>query len=184
MYFIPESKADGDVFINGENKDYREWQRLGYVTILPGNEVDSEAVVRWYWDMFQMYNVKPFKIGYDNWNAKGMVQSLERYFGEDIAIRVRMDFNSLSNPMRVLGADLKDKKVNYDNNGLSKWCLKNVAIKTNNLGQIMPVKVQGNSSNRIDGALSKIICYNVKSIYLTDFTFVSNSNRINVEAGD
>ena len=181
MYFIPESKADGDFVINSEKKNYRDWQSKGYVTILPGTEVNYDAIVQWLWDMYTLYDIKPFKIGYDQWHAKGLIKEIIKYFGDDVCEKVRMDFSSLSNPMRSLGADLKNHIVNYDRNEISKWCLKNVAIKTNNIGQIMPIKVQGQSSNRIDGALSKIICYAVKSMYMSDFTLLLKSSIMNMK---
>lgn len=173
MYFIPESKVDGDFIINSEKRDYRTWAQKGYVTILPGTEVNYDAIVQYLYDLFMMYNVRPFKIGYDQWHAKGLVKQLEATFGEGVCEKVKMDFMSLSNPMRALSADFKKHIVNYDNNEVSKWCLKNVALKTNNIGQIMPIKVQGKHGNRIDGALSKIICYAVKSMYYSDFTLLN-----------
>lgn len=181
MYFIPESKANGDLTINNEKKNYREWERKGYVTILPGTEVNYDAIVQYMWDVYQMYNIKPFKIGYDQWHAKGLIKEITYRFGEDLCEKVRMDFSTLSNPMRSLSADLKNHIVNYDSNEISRWCLKNVAVKTNNIGQIMPIKVQGKSGNRIDGALSKIICYAVKSMYYSDFTILNKSSIINME---
>ena len=37
---------------------------------------------------------------------------------------------TMSNPMKELEADLKDKKVNYNNNPILKWCLLNTADGT------------------------------------------------------
>lgn len=168
MYFIPESKARGENNTNLEKKNYFDWMQQKLVIILPGNEVNYDSITEYMWSLYENYRLKPFKIGYDNWNAKGLVQDLENKFGEGITERVRMDFNTLSNPMRALGADLKDGNVNYQNNEMTRWCLKNVAVKTNNTGQIMPVKVQG-SGMRIDGAVTMMICYNIKTNYRTEF---------------
>lgn len=181
MYFIPETKATNNIRINNEKKDYLDWATKGYVTILPGSEVNYDAVVQWLWDMYTTYGVRPYKIGYDQWHAKGLVKEIEYRFGTNVCEKVGMDFNNLSNPMRCLGSDLKMHLVNYDANEVSKWCLKNVAIKTNNLGQIMPIKVQGKSENRIDGAVTKIICYAIKASFITDFTLLNRSTIINGE---
>lgn len=181
IYFVPETKATEDFVINSEKKNYLEWAQKGYVVILPGSEINYSAITQYLWDMYNQYNIKPYKIGYDQWHAKGLVKELSRLFGDDICEKVRMDFSTLSNPMRSLGADLKAHKVIYDANEISRWCLKNVAIKTNNIGQIMPIKVQGKSANRIDGALSKIICYFMKSQYYSDFTLLNKSNIIKLD---
>ncbi|AUD65396.1 hypothetical protein BK011_06720 [Tenericutes bacterium MZ-XQ] len=168
MYFIPESKANSENRTNLERKDYHSLAQKGLVRILPGNEVTYEAITAWYWELYEKYKLKPFKFGYDQWNAKGLIKDLEYKFGQGVTEKIRMDYSVLSNPMRSLGADFKDHYVNYQNNELTKWNLMNVAVKTNNSGLIMPVKVQS-STTRIDGAVSMMIAYAVKSMYQADF---------------
>ncbi len=170
MYFIPSAKARVDSDTNPEQKNYIEWSRNGFVTILPGNTVTYEAITEYLWSLFENYGLQPFKIGYDQWNAKGLVKDLEYKFGTGITEKIQMNYATLTNPMRILGADLKDKKINYQNNPITLWNLSNVAIKTNSYGQIMPVKVHG-SSDRIDGAVSMIICKAVEEIYSSEFEY-------------
>ena len=173
MYFVPESKANEVLSeengTNPEKKNYIEWQKQGLVVIIPGNEVDVSYIAKWFYSLYEDYNMIPYKIGYDNWHAKDFVKLIKEYFGEDIPERVGMDFHSLSNPMRSVEADLKDKKLIYNNNEMDIWCLKNTAYKTHNLGLIMPVKVQGQSKNRIDGTLGFIIAYATYSRYKSDY---------------
>lgn len=163
MYFIPETKADALLDDksqqNPEHKDYRKWQREGFVTICRGTEVDEQVVADWFIGLYQNYGMRPFKFGYDNWHSKGFKKCMADYFGEEILERVGMDFNTLSGPMRALETDLMYKKVIYNNNPIDRWCLMNMSVKTNNIMQIMPVKKYGQSKNRIDGGLAMIICY-------------------------
>lgn len=162
MYFIPETKADAILeedmnTLNPEKKDYREWAKKGLCTVCQGTEVDASAVAGWFISLYTAYKMKPFKIGYDNWHSQDFKRQIADYFGEDILERIGMDFNSLSNPMNILESDLKYKKINYNNHPIDRWCLMNTAIKTNNIGQIMPIKKYGQSKNRIDGTLGFII---------------------------
>lgn len=164
MYFIPEIKAsaldtDSEQALNPEKRDYREWARQGLVTICPGSEVDARMVADWFLSLYEQYHAIPFKIGYDNWHAKDFKKIIGEYFGEEVLERIIMDYLSLSNPMSALESDLKRKTLNYNNNPIDKWCLSNTAFKMNNLSQMMPVKVYGQSKNRIDGALGFIIAY-------------------------
>ena len=46
----------------------------------------------------------------------------------------------MSNPMKQLGADLIDKKLNYNNNPVLKWCLCNTNVKRDDNDNIRPVK--------------------------------------------
>lgn len=178
MYFVPEAKADGELSdLNGTNpekKNYREWEKKGLVTIIPGNEIDTSYISQWYWHLYKDFGMKPFRIGYDNFDAKAFVKEIKDMFGEEVPVRVPMKIETLSNPMRILEADLKSKDVIYNNikTGTAEmdiWCLENTAFKMNNLGLIMPVKVQGQSQKRIDGALTYIICYTVLGWCKKDF---------------
>ena len=168
MYFVPEAKADAELeegnATNPERKNYREWAKQGLVTIIPGNEVDTYYIEEWYWSLYEKFEMKPYRIGYDNFDAHSMVRGLKGKFGEEVPVRVPMKYETLSNPMRTLEADLGSRDVIYHNdvsgyNEVDEWCLKNTAFKLNNLGLIMPVKVQGQSRKRIDGTLTMIICF-------------------------
>ena len=172
MYFIPEAKADAaleDNNLNPEQKNYREWEKQGLVTICPGTEVDDDMVVEWFAGIYRQFGIIPYKVGFDNWHSKAFKAKFAELFGEDVLERVGMDYMSLSGPMRALEADLKRKALNYDYNEIDRWCLKNTALKTNNIGLIMPVKKYGTSKNRIDGALSNIICYAVLGRFRSEY---------------
>ncbi len=177
MYFVPESKADEKLSLendtNREKKNYRYWASKGMVTIIPGTEVDQSYVVKWFYKLYEDYGMIPYKVGYDNWHAKDFIKMMAQYFGEEITERIAMDKKVMSNPMRIVEADLKAKKLIYNNdtveeNEMDIWCLRNTAIKVDDIGQIMPVKVR-QSFNRIDGALSFIICQATYSMYKNDY---------------
>jgi len=174
MYFIPEDKADelledDTKKLNPEKKNYREWEKQGLVTICPGSEVDAGLVAGWFYGLYENYGMIPYKIGYDNWHAKDFKNKIIEIFGEDILEQIRMDYLSLSGAMRIVEAYLKKKFLNYNDNPIDRWCLKNTSYKTNNLGMIMPVKLYGQSKNRIDGTLGFIIAVSAYSRYKSEF---------------
>ena len=55
-------------------------------------------------------------------------------------------------------ADLKAKKINYNNNPILKWCLTNTGIQTDRNGNIVPIKAQS-AKQRIDGTASLLDAY-------------------------
>lgn len=172
MYFVPESKADAvldDNRLNPEKLDYWGLAKQGLVTVIPGSEVDVSYIVKWYYALYTEYRMVPFKIGYDDWMAKEFKKLVAGTFGQNVPENINMDFKSLSNPMRSLEADLKAKNLIYDNNKMDIYCLKNTAVKLNNIGQVMPVKVQGQSKIRIDGTVGMVICYATFSRYRSEF---------------
>jgi phage terminase large subunit-like protein len=155
MYFIPETKVEEGS--KQDKKNYLEWAKQGYIHICNGNEVNYSDIVAWYISLYKKYGIRVYKTGYDRWNAKSFVKEMDDY-GFDLE-KIPQDINNMSNPMKLLEADLKSNLVNYNQNPIDIWCLSNTSVKTDNLGRIMPIKVQDMRNRRIDGAVTMIIAY-------------------------
>jgi phage terminase large subunit-like protein len=149
-YFIPEPKLQE----KDDDKDYLQWAKDGFLTVCNGDEVDYTDVVNWFVMLYKKYKIKLFKVGYDRWGAKSFVKDMEDY-GFDME-RINQDYSNLSHPMKLLEAELKSNKINYNQNPICIWCFKNTACKFDNFGRIMPVKVQDMRNRRIDGTLAKL----------------------------
>lgn len=164
-YFIPESKVvQGSI---DDKKDYLTWAREGLIEITEGNEVDLSKVAKWFLDLYKHYKIRTYKTGYDNRFAKTWISAMDGYGLE--TERVDQNRFTLSNPMKLLEADLKSRLVNYNSHPIDKWCLSNTAIKVDNLGLVMPVKVNDMRNRRIDGAVTMIILYAMWQRYRTEF---------------
>ena len=163
-YWIPETKADikladGNNALNTERKDYREWARLGYVTICPGAEVAVSAVADWFFELYQTYRLIPFRVGYDNRFALEFRKRFEDLIGPGIAEQVLQTTVSLSEPMRSMEAELSNHLVCYNQNPVFRWNLMNISVETDKNGYIKPKKNFGNPSNRIDGGAAALNAY-------------------------
>jgi len=164
-YFIPETKLEEGA--EEDKKDYLDWAKSNLLTVCPGNENDYSLITAWFVKLARQYGIKIFMTGYDNWNAKYWIKEMDDY-GLDTE-RVRQDYDNLSNPMKLVEADLRSKLINYNNNPIDRWCLENTAMKINNLGLIMPVKVNDKRNRRIDGAVALIIIYAIYNRYRTEY---------------
>lgn len=165
MYFISETKVE--IGSTEDKKNYLQWAKDGYLIISSGNEVDYSDVVSWFVSLYKKYGIRVFKTGYDRWNAKSFVSEMEDY-GFDLE-KIPQDPNNLSSPMKLVEADLKSNLINYNQNPIDKWCLENTSCKTDNLGRIMPVKVQDMRNRRIDGAVTMIIAYATYDRYRREY---------------
>ena len=76
---------------------------------------------------------------------------------------------SLSNAMKLCEADFQHRLINYNEHEIDKWCLSNAAVKVDSVGNCMTVKIPGQPSRRIDGAVTFIILYEIYRRYRTDF---------------
>lgn len=164
-YFIPKTKVEEGA--TEDKKNYLEWAKAGLVEICDGNENDYSLITAWFVSLYKQYGIRMFKIGLDRWNAKYLMKELED-IGFDTET-VPMDKKVLSNPMKLVEADLKSKLINYNNNEIDRWCLGNTALKIDNLGLIMPVKINDQRNRRIDGAMTLIICYAIYQRYRTEY---------------
>jgi len=164
-YFIPESKIEQGAM--EDKKNYLEWARLGLIEVCKGNENDYSLITAWFVSLYKQHGIRVYRTGYDNWNAKYWIKEME-----DIGFeteKVAMEKNTLSGPMKLVEADLKSKLIVYNNNPIDRWCLGNTAFKIDNLGLIMPVKVNDLQNRRIDGAVTLIILYTMYMRYRTEY---------------
>lgn len=164
-YFIPESKlqASDDKEAGAE---YLEWAKTGLLTIHEGNEVDISQIADWFYLLCKEYTLRPYKIGYDQRYAKTFLDRCDEYGMET---EMLAQGRALSNAMKLVEADLKSKLVNYQNNKIDKWCLKNCCCEVDNVGNIQPVKPKGLRATRIDGAVTLIMLYEIYRRYRSDF---------------
>ena len=163
-YWIPEAKL-----INSpDDADYEQWARAGYLTIVPGNSVDTSMVADWQFNLYKDFGLIPFKSGYDNRFARDYLSRYKELFGDDSeAVNVPQDAKCLNNPMRRLEADLRGKLVNYNNRHGDYWCFRNVGLKIDNAERVQPCKLK--TTHRIDGAAAAIISYAVFEWYRSEF---------------
>src|SRR5699024_6005782 len=107
-------------------------------------------------EMLNEYDITPLWIYYDSYSAKYWVEEMTEY-GFNM-VRCILGAKTLSLPMQHMGADLKSKKINYNNHPILKWCLTNTGIETDRNGNIVPVKAQ-TAKMRIDGMASMLDAY-------------------------
>lgn len=164
-YFIPESKLQ-DSDDKEAGAEYQEWAKEGLLTIHEGNEIDISKIADWFYELYKAYKLRPFMIGYDQRYAKTFIDRCEEYTFETEMIP---QGRALSNAMKLAEADLKSNLINYQENKMDKWCLQNCCCKVDDVGNIQPVKIPGQHSKRIDGAVTLIILYEVYRRYRSQF---------------
>ncbi|WP_207383533.1 terminase large subunit [Paenibacillus solani] len=169
QYFIPRTKL---LNLSKEDEDkYKEWVRQGRITISDGNENDFSHVTAWFVKLVKEYGIRFLKIGYDKWSAVYWAKEMED-LGFD-TVSVKQDWGPMSEPMRLVEADLRSDLIYYNDDSLDRWCLENTSIAVNSKLEQMPVKIQGKEDKKIDGAVTLIICYRVYLDNRSDFLRLS-----------
>lgn len=156
MYWLPEELLEQR---SKEDKiPYDLWHEAGYLRTTPGNSIHPKFVTEWFLEIRDEYGIYLPWIGYDRWSAKYWVEEMQGYFGKEAMVPVAQGKQTLSMPMKLLGADLEAKRIIYNNNPIDKWCLSNTAIDIDKNLNIQPDKTN-NQRRRIDGTAALLDAY-------------------------
>lgn len=162
QFFIPESKLkDKD---NGAK--YEEWAHtinpvtgLPYITVCKGNKIDQKHIADWYLSLRKKYSIETIMIGYDPWHSDIFLHWCDKKTGYGFnTMKIYQNSKLMSYPMKTVERELHAKNINYGSNPVLKYCFGNMSAKI--VGDlIMPEKIDGNYSRKIDGVVALIILY-------------------------
>lgn len=153
MYWIPTNSLEKKVI---EDKiPYDKWLKAGWLRLSGDSKIDYHDVSNWLLEEVRNNDLRPLYVGYDSWNAQFWCDEMKS-MGFNM-VEVRQGAKTMSSPMKQMKADLIDKKINYNNNPILKWCLSNTIVKMDSNENIQPDKEK--SRQRIDGAVSLIDAY-------------------------
>lgn len=165
-YFIPEGKLEraSDV---GAGAKYHEWAQKGLIKICPGNYLNASVIADWFADLYREYGIRLYKCGYDVRFATDFLMRMEEYGFDTVLIYQSSDV--MNAPIKMVEADLKSRHI-VGNNELDKWCFGNAALKIDSRGNALVVKIDGQLSRKIDGAVTTCILYEVFRRFRNEFT--------------
>lgn len=160
QYFIPQGKLEPENDDHNAGARYKEWAQAGYITICEGNDIDLTIVADWFYKLVRDYEIKLFKCGYDQRFAKDWLRRMEEYGWtkqyKDVEM-VLQNAQTLSNAVNLVEADFKARLINYNENPVDMWCLKNSCLKVNDLRQALIIKTE--NAKKIDGAVTLVSLY-------------------------
>ena len=133
---------------------WRAWVEQGYIRVAGVNSIDHKEIVKYVCSMVNKYHIRYRWIYYDAYAARYLVTDLhnEGFKEGECLIRAQQGSKTLSVPFQRLDAELRQKKVNYNNNPVMKWCLTNVAVEEDTRNKnLLPCKAGHNNMRKIDG---------------------------------
>ena len=145
-YYLPESalkeKADREL--------YKYWKQMGLLQITDGNVTDYDYITN---DLMKYSNIVNIqKVGYDKYNStQWAITATELGLPLEEYPQTLGNFNK---PTREMERLLLSGKAVVDNNEITRWCFKNVTLKSDYNGNVKPNK--SINAKKIDGAISMI----------------------------
>lgn len=155
MYWIPQDLLE--LRVKEDKIPYDKWYAQGLIRLCKGNKINTKDVTAWFVELMNEYGLFPFKIGYDRYSATYWVDEMAGIFG-NVMDEVAQGKQTLSNPMRMMGADLTAKTIIYNDNPITKWCLTNTSVDVDKNDNIQPMKTS-NPRMRIDGTAAMLNAY-------------------------
>ena len=162
QFFIPESKLkDKD---NGAQ--YAEWANtinpvtgMPYITVCKGTKIDQRVIADFYQSLRTKYSIQTIMIGYDPWHSDVFLLWCDKKTGYGFeTMKIYQNSKLMSFPMKTVERDLHARLINYGNNPVMRYCFGNTSAKI--VGDyIMPEKIDGQYSRKIDGVVALIILY-------------------------
>lgn len=121
------------------------WVRAGLITVTEGNVVDYDAVADDIDTIRKRFDIA--EIGYDPWNAAGIVTRLAS--AGAAMVEVRQGFATMTPAVKELTRRLSEGKVRHGGNPVLRWMNANVAIRTDAAGNVKLDREK--SADKIDG---------------------------------
>lgn len=157
MYWLPEDLLE--LRVKEDKIPYDIWHQRGLLRTTPGNRVHHKYVTEWFLEIQQDYDIYIPWTGYDRYSALYWVEEMQGHFGAESMEPVAQGKATLSGPMKLLGADLSAKLVNYNNHPIDKWCLSNTAVDLDLKNQTIQPHKGNNQRKRIDGTAALLNAY-------------------------
>ena len=145
-YYLPESalteKSDREL--------YKYWKQQGLLHITQGNVTDYDFITNDMIKASEIVNIQA--VGYDKYNAtQWAIHATELGLPLEEYSQTLGNFNK---PTREMERLLLSGKAVIDNNEISRWCFKNVTLKSDHNGNVKPNK--NVKAKKIDGAIAMI----------------------------
>lgn len=145
-YYLPESA----LVDKPDRETYKLWKQQGLITITTGNVTDYDYITNDIVAASNILNIQ--KIGYDKWNAtQWAIHATEIGLPLEEYPQTMGNFNC---PTKELERLILSGNTVIDNNEITRWCFRNVELKSDYNGNVKPNK--GIKSKKIDGVIAII----------------------------
>jgi phage terminase large subunit-like protein len=149
FFWMPEADI-----LERERRDrlpYREWAAAGLLQLTPGNIIDYQVIKNKLVELADEFG--GFTLGYDAWNATGLVTELMN--GGMTCVPVRQGFATLSAPTKELERLVLGERIRHGGNAVLKAHVSAALVQTDAAGNLKPDK--GKSAARIDGLIALVM---------------------------
>lgn len=144
--YVPEAAVQ-----KPENAHYQGWVNAGHLIVTSGNMIDLEQIQQDVIDAAGTVVIE--QVAKDPWGGQQMGANLAREGFEVVDVPQQVRY--LSEPMKIIAAEVDAGRFHHDGNPAFLWMMSNVEVKEDRNENLFPRKAR--ASNKIDAALATII---------------------------
>lgn len=151
-FWLPESAVEEGR--HRERERYRDWAKRGFLELIPGNVIDYEYIRAKIKEIGSVLRIK--EIGYDPYNAMDLCTRLQSDGFE--MVKIGQSYGYMSSPSKEFERLILSRKLSHTGNPVMRWMIDNVAISSDHIGNIKPVRPdRAKSTKKIDGVIASIL---------------------------
>lgn len=138
--------------VKRDRAPYDVWAREGFLQLTEGNVIDYDVIFEHIVGLPQRLSVEIAEVGFDPWNATGLVTRLQ---GAGITcVPIRQGFATMTAPSKALETLVAKKLLRHGGHPLLALCAANTVTEIDAAGNIKPSKAK--STGRIDGIVALV----------------------------
>lgn len=152
MFWVTAKYFDEQVQSRSE-VPWGAWRDRGLIRISGTDLIDYHDVANYVASNFTQHGWMYQYIQYDRYSAQYLIEELASmgYTKDKCLVGTPQGAKTLSVPMQVMEAHLKDKTLCYQNNPVLKWMFTNIELVMDRNGNYMPKKAGDKRGRKIDG---------------------------------
>ncbi len=150
-FWIP--RATAETRQEADNVPWLVWERLGLVTLTPGDVIHPDAIEDAIKADHAAYNLR--SIRYDPWNATQMALHLQEHGIE--MVEFGQTLKNFNEPSKEWEGLLKEGRLIHGGQQVLNWMAGNVVVLTDNSGNIRPLKPAHGSPRKVDGIVAGVM---------------------------
>lgn len=146
---------------NGSKVPWHAWIERGLIDISGTELIDYHDIANYVANNFRKHGWMYLYLNYDRYSAQYLIEELAAlgYAKDTCLIPTAQGAITLSIPMQTLEADLKQKRLCYQNNQVLKWMFSNVEVVQDRNGNYLPKKADDKRGRKIDGVSAILNIY-------------------------
>lgn len=159
-YYMPEQSV-----VNHPNAQlYRDWAEKGYLILLPGSAIDASKIADLILEENNTGGIALTKIGFDPYKSADLVNRLTAYIGKSatkILSPIKQPISNFTASVAKMNLLTDQERIVFDENPITPWCFSNAVLAEDNNGNCKPMKRTTDSPQKIDGAITNLMCLNL-----------------------